>query len=146
MKKQQANNKTIASKGSVREFLAAVEPQRKREDALQLLALFEEVTGEPAVMWGSSIIGFGQYHYRYDSGREGDMCKTGFSPRKQNLVLYIMHGFESSQDLRDKLGKHKVGESCLYINKLEDVHLPTLKKLVKQDYKIMSQRYDCNDK
>lgn len=129
---KKAANKTVANKRSVSAFLKSVEHPGRRADAQQLLTLFEEVTGEPAVMWGTSIVGFGRYHYRYESGREGEHMKTGFSPRKQNLVLYIMPGFEASASLRERLGKYRVGKSCLYINKLDDVHLPTLRKLVEQ--------------
>jgi hypothetical protein len=99
----------------------------------------KQVTKAEPRMWGSSIVGFGSYHYKYESGREGDWFVTGFSPRKQNLTLYIMPGFESYGGLLGKLGKHKTGKSCLYVNTLEDVHLPTLKALIRQSVKHMNK-------
>jgi hypothetical protein len=95
----------------------------------------EEVTGHKPKMWGPSIVGFGSYHYKYDSGREGDWMVTGFSPRKKDLTLYIMMGFEKHQDLMKQLGKHSTGKSCLYIKRLSDIHMPTLKKLIKTSVK-----------
>ncbi|MCO5207271.1 MAG: DUF1801 domain-containing protein, partial [Anaerolineae bacterium] len=96
------------------------------------------VTGEPGALWGTSIVGFGTYHYKYASGREGDWFVTGFSPRKQNMTLYIMPGFEQYNDLLSKLGKHKTGKSCLYINKLDDVDLDVLRELVAQSADYMA--------
>ncbi len=136
-----ANNKTTANAKSVKTFLASVDNQRRRDDCAAVVEIMAQITGEQPKMWGSSIIGFGEYHYVYDSGREGDMLMVGVSPRKQNLVMYIMPGFEDMQDLAEKLGKHKVGKSCLYVNKLEDLHLPTLKKIIKRSYQIMRKRY-----
>jgi hypothetical protein len=117
---------------SVTELLSGVENQRRRADAFKVLELMQEVTGEKPEMWGTSIVGFGSYHYKYASGREGDWMKVGFSPRKQNLTLYIMDGFEHYNTLLGQLGKHSTGKSCLYINKLDDVDLNVLKKLVRQ--------------
>ena len=99
------------------------------------LALMKQVTQLEPQMWGSSIVGFGSYHYKYASGREGDMPLTGFSPRKRNLTLYIMGGLEQYDALLAKLGKHTTGKACLYIKRLDDVHLPTLKKLIQQSVK-----------
>ena len=99
------------------------------------------VTGEPAKMWGPSIIGFGQYHYRYDSGHEGDMCLIGFSPRKANLVLYVLPGFEGQADMLARLGKHKHGKGCLYINKLADVDLAVLEELAAASFKHMKAKH-----
>ena len=96
-------------------------------------------------MWGSSIIGFGSYHYQYESGREGDMPMTGFSPRAQSFSLYCMPGFDQVQDLLDKLGKHKTGRSCLYINKLDDVDNKVLKQLIKRDFDLMVKKYGCSE-
>ncbi len=127
-----AELKTKPTDADVLAFLHEVESEKKREDALAILALMQEVTGEPAKMWGSSIIGFGSYHYKYASGHEGDACLTGFSPRKQNLVLYILAGFEQYDALLAKLGKHKTGKSCLYINKLADIDQNVLRELVAQ--------------
>lgn len=123
--------KTQRSKKSVEAFLKGVEA-KYRADCRTVLELMKEVTGEKPAMWGTSMVGFGSYHYKGSSGREGDWFLTGFSPRKQNLTLYIMPGFERYQALLSKLGKHKTGKSCLYINSLGDIHMPTLRKLVKQ--------------
>jgi hypothetical protein len=94
-----------------------------------------EITGEEPAMWGSSIVGFGSYHYVYASGREGDWFLTGFAPRKQALTMYIMSGFSEYDELLEKLGKFKTGKACLYVKKLDDIHLPTLKKLIRQSVK-----------
>lgn len=124
--------KTQKNDASVEEFLNSVENERRREDGYKILELMTEVTGEEAAMWGSSIVGFGEYSYKYASGREGEWMLVGFSPRKQNLTLYIMSGFDEYDDLMSKLGKHRTGKSCLYINKLEDVDMKTLEKLVRK--------------
>lgn len=127
-----AELKTQPHEGSVEAFLNGVEDDGKREDAFALLKLMEEVTGEAATMWGDSIVGFGSYHYRYASGREGDWFLTGFSPRKRNLTLYIMAGFDRYDALLEKLGKFKTGKSCLYLKRLADVDLDVLRELVRQ--------------
>jgi hypothetical protein len=131
--------KTTPNDKSVNKFLKSVENDRRREDGLEVLKLFEEVTGMEPQMWGDSIIGFGRYHYKYASGREGEWMLTGFSPRKQNLTLYIMDGFDEYDKLLAKLGKHKTGKSCLYINKLEDVDLDVLRQLVKKSVEHMQK-------
>ncbi|MFN0191314.1 MAG: DUF1801 domain-containing protein [Aestuariivirga sp.] len=139
-------NKTKPAIVRVETFIAAV-PAGRREDAKVLLKLFKDVTGLPAKMWGPSIIGFGSYHYKYDSGREGDMCRAGFSPRKDKLTLYMMGGYCNPQTqkklaaLRAKLGKHKTGASCLYINKLADVDLKVLREMVEVDFAYMNKAY-----
>ena len=130
--------KTKKNEASVEGFLKSVENEKRREDSFVVLDLMKEVTGEEPTMWGTSIVGFGTYHYKYASGREGDWMKVGFSPRKQNMTLYLMDGFGSYGSLLDKLGKHKTGKSCLYINKLEDVDQTVLRELVKQSFKSMS--------
>jgi Domain of unknown function (DU1801) len=130
--------KTKKNEASVDGFLKSVENEKRREDSFVVLDLMKEVTGEKPTMWGTSIVGFGSYHYKGASGREGDWMKVGFSPRKQNMTLYIMDGFGSYDSLLDKLGKYKTGKSCLYINKLEDVDQTVLRKLVKQSFKSMS--------
>lgn len=127
-----AELKTKPTDTSVEAFLHGVENDKKREDAFAILALMQEITGEPPKLWGSSIIGFGSYHYKYASGHEGDACLTGFSPRKQNLVLYILAGFDQYDALMAKLGKYKTGKSCLYINKLADIDQTVLRELVAQ--------------
>ena len=132
-----AENKTVKTGASVDEFMAAVENRRRREDGLVLLDMMRDVTGLEPEMWGPSIIGFGSYHYRYESGREGDMPLIGFSPRKQSLSLYIMSGFDEYQELLGKLGKHRTGASCLYINKLADVDMGVLQEMVSQSVEHM---------
>jgi hypothetical protein len=127
-----AELKTKRNDASVEKFLNGVKDERKRADCFEILKLMEEATGAPAEMWGTSIIGFGKYHYKYASGREGDWMLTGFSPRAQNITLYIMAGFEGYGDLLAQLGRHSTGKSCLYIKKLDDVDKKVLKKLVKQ--------------
>ena len=127
-----AELKTKPNDQDVEAFLNSVENEKKRQASYTLKELMEEVTGAEAKMWGDSIVGFGNYHYKYKSGREGDWFLTGFSPRKQNLTLYIMAGFSGYDNLLKDLGKYKTGKSCLYINKLEDVNLDVLQELVKQ--------------
>jgi hypothetical protein len=124
--------KTQKNEASVSEFLNGVENDKKREDSFAVMKLMQEVVGEEPAMWGSSIIGFGGYHYKYASGREANWFLTGFSPRKKNLTLYIMSGFDNYETLLADLGKYSTGKSCLYINKLEDVDMTTLRKLVKE--------------
>ncbi len=125
-----AQNKTQRNDGDVLAYLESVTHKRRREDSLVMLNLMEEVTGEPAEMWGTSIVGFGSYHFRYESGREGDFMLTGFAPRKQALTLYIMGGHERHAALFARLGKHRTGSSCLYINKLADIDMDVLRELV----------------
>ena len=127
-----AENKTVKTGASVDEFMAGVENKRRREDGLVLMEMMRDVTGLEPEMWGPSIIGFGSYHYRYESGREGDIPLIGFSPRKSSLSLYIMSGFDGQEDLLSKLGKHRTGASCLYINKLSDVDMGVLREMVSQ--------------
>ena len=126
-----AELKTRPTDESVQAFLEGVENQKRKEDSFQILDLMKVATGEEPRMWGDSIIGFGTYRYKYKSGKEGEWMLTGFSPRKQNLTLYIMSGFENYEDLLGRLGKYKTGKSCLYINKIEDVDQEVLKELVK---------------
>jgi hypothetical protein len=125
-----AELKTTPNEQSVEEFLNSVADEKKRQDCLAVLDLMKKATGAEPKMWGSSIVGFGEYHYKYESGREGDWFLTGFSPRKQNLTLYIMAGFTRYDELMAQLGKYKTGKSCLYIKKLEDVNMDVLRKLV----------------
>jgi hypothetical protein len=126
------DNKTEPIDKDVMGFLHAIPDQQRREDCLALVALMREATGEPPRMWGGPIVGFGQYHYRYASGREGDWFLAGFSPRKQNLTIYVMAGFDRYDELLASLGKHTTDKSCLYIKRLADVDQPTLKELVRQ--------------
>lgn len=116
------------------EFVAAVEHPTRRQDALHLVELMSEVSGEEPVMWGPTIVGFGQRHYRYESGHEGDEPLMGFSPRKANLVLYALQDAPGSAELLADLGKHRLGKSCLYVNKLADVDLKVLRELMELNY------------
>ncbi len=136
-----AELKTTPNQQSVTQFLDSVEDEQKHADGYALLELMQEVTGEPPRMWGDSIVGFGSYHYRYASGREGDWFLTGFSPRKQNLTLYIMAGFDRYETLLEQLGKHKTGKSCLYIKRLEDVDRQVLRQLVEESVQHMKKTY-----
>jgi len=136
-----AELKTKQTDQSVTKFLNKVADKKRREDCFTILEMMKQITKMEPKMWGSSIIGFGTYHYKYESGHEGDMCLIGFSPRKQSLTLYIMPGFGNYVDLMKKLGKHKTGKACLYINKLEDVDVATLKKLIKEGFTYMAKRY-----
>lgn len=131
--------KTQKNDASVEEFLDSVENEKKRQDSYAILELMKDVTGEEPAMWGTSIVGFGSYHYKYASGRENEWFLVGFSPRKQNLTLYIMSGFDEYESLLEDLGKHKTGKSCLYINKLEDVDLSTLRDLVEKSVAHMAE-------
>lgn len=131
--------KTTPNDSSVEDFLNSVENDKRRQDGFEFLKLIEEVTGLEPKMWGDSIIGFGSYQYKYASGREGDWMLVGFSPRKKNTTLYILTGFEGYVDLMEKLGKHKTGKSCLYINKLDDVDQNVLKELVRQSVEHMKK-------
>ena len=134
-----AELKTKRNKGDVKAFLNSVPDERKRQDSFTILELMKTVTGVEPEMWGESIVGFGNYHYKYASGREGDWFLTGFSPRKQNLTLYIMAGFDGYDQLLNKLGKHTTGKSCLYIKKIEDVDVGVLKELVKKSVEHMEK-------
>ena len=134
-------NKTRPTHSSVDDFVAAVENERRREDARAVRAMMERVTGWEPKMWGPSIVGFGEYHYKYESGREGDFLITGFSPRKSALTIYIMPGFARYEALMDKLGKHRTGKSCLYINRLDDVDLSVLEELVTRSVEYMTEKY-----
>lgn len=126
---------------SVETFLAAVEPPQRREDARAVCAILAEVSGEAAAMWGTSIIGFGRYHYRYASGHEGDAALVGFSPRKTSLVLYLAPDIGLKDDLLSRLGKHKTGKGCLYVNRLSDVNVEVLKALVTSTIAALKARY-----
>ena len=134
-----AELKTKVNNASVDKFLKSVKDERVREDCYKILDIMQKATKAEPKMWGTSIIGFGSYHYKYASGREGEWMLTGFSPRKQNLTLYIMPGFDEYDSLMKDLGKHTTGKSCLYIKKLEDVDTKVLKKLVTESVKKMKQ-------
>src|SRR3989344_3190783 len=134
--------KTKPTKQSVKEFINKVEDEQKRRDSFEMLAMMEKITGEKAVMWGSSIIGFGSYHYKSErSKQEGDWPLIGFSPRKQNLTLYIMSGFKDNQALLKKLGNHKTSVGCLYIKRLSDVNKAVLINLIEKSFHYMRETY-----
>ena len=130
-----AELKTKPTEASVKEFLNQIPDKERRDDCFAIAKMMEEATGAKPKMWGPSIVGFGSFHYKYDSGREGDWLLTGFSPRKNDLTLYLMMGFEQHGELMQQLGKYKTSKSCLYIKRLSDVHAPTLKKLIKASLK-----------
>ncbi len=142
-----AENKTRENDGDVAAFIASVEHDGRRNDALELLDMFKSITGEEPKMWGDTIIGFGCYHYKYDSGREGDMCRSGFSPRKQNLSLYVLGCTSESEnkakqkDLLEKLGPHKRGSSCLYVTRLDRIDRGVLAELIAFDMEAMDKKY-----
>jgi hypothetical protein len=124
--------KTKATDQDVDQFLDAIPDERRRQDCREVAALMRDVTGAEPKMWGPSIVGFGSYHYRYASGREGDWMLTGFSPRKDSLTLYLSYGLEEHSELLQRLGKHKVGKACLYIKRMADVDQGVLRELVEQ--------------
>ena len=135
-------NKTVPTEQSAEQFIATVENEVKREDSLSLLRMMSDITDRPPVMWGSSLIGFGTYHYKYASGREGDFFLTGFSPRKQALTIYIMPGFSEYEEILANLGKYKTGKSCLYVKKLDDIDRDLLKDLITRSVAYMRDNYD----
>ena len=126
-----AEPKTKPTTASVKEFLNQISDKERRDDCFTVAKIMEEITGDKPKMWGPSIVGFGTFHYKYASGREGDWPVAAFSPRKKDLTLYLTPGFERHTEMMQKLGKHSTGKSCLYIKRLSDIHLPTLKKLIK---------------
>jgi hypothetical protein len=136
-----AEIKTKATEVSVDDFIEAVPDPQRREDAKTVRAMFERLTGEPARMWGPTIIGFGSYHYKYESGHEGVMCRMGFSPRKAELVLYVLTGFAGQQALLARLGKHRTGKVCLYIKKLPDVDEAVLEEIATKALAHMNEKY-----
>jgi len=135
-----AELKTKQNEASVAAFLDSVADKQKRADSKEIAAMMEAVSKQPAKMWGSAIIGCGSYHYKYDSGHEGDMCLIGFSPRKANIALY-MYGREDYEDLLPKLGKHKLSKGCTYINKLSDVDTKVLKEIMKRSLAYMKRAH-----
>ena len=138
-----AELKTKPTNASVSTFIKSIENETRRKDCQQLSKLMGEITGKRAKMWGDGIVGFGKYHYKYNSGREGDFFVTGFSPRKQNLTIYIMPGFSNYKTLLKKIGKHKTSVSCLYIKTLADTDLSVLKNLIQRSVKDMQKLYKC---
>jgi hypothetical protein len=138
--KKSSVHKTVVNTKSVDAFLKKA-PAKYGDDCQKLIEIMSSITKEDPKMWGPSIVGFGQYHYVYESGREGDMCLTGFSPRSGALSLYVLSGFDDKPELMESLGKYKTGKGCLYIKSLDDVHIPTLKKLIRQSVSTIKKRY-----
>jgi hypothetical protein len=134
-------NKTQATPVDPTRFIAAVPDDKQRADAVTLDAMMTRLSGEPATMWGPSIIGYGRYHYRYDSGREGEMCRIGFSPRKGQTVLYLVDGYDGKDAQLAALGKHKIGKACLYIKRLSDVDTGVLEAMISDSLDYMAQKY-----
>lgn len=135
-----AELKTKPNDGDVLALLNGVEDSQKKSDCFELLDLMKEITGVDPIMWGGSIVGFGSYHYKYASGREGDWFLAGFSPRKQNISIYIMAGFSQQTDLLEKLGKHKTGKGCLYIKRLSDIDRAVLKTMIQRSVDTLSNK------
>ena len=134
-----AELKTKETNASVEVFLNQIADETRREDCFKIAQMMEEITGKQPKMWGPSIVGFGSYRYKYASGREGDWPIAAFSPRKQDLTIYLLPCIASYSDLMPPLGKHRSSKSCLYIKRLSDIHVPTLKKLIRQSIKTMKQ-------
>ena len=135
-----AEVKTRVNDASVVDFLSSVADEQKQKDSFEILKIMKKITGEEPKMWGSSIVGFGSYHYKGASGREGDWMQIGFSPRKQNITLYIIPGFERYPGLMKKLGKYTTGKSCLYVKRLSDVDVAVLKELITESLKVMKKQ------
>ncbi|MEM8920553.1 MAG: DUF1801 domain-containing protein [Pseudomonadota bacterium] len=137
--------KTSATNADVQAFLNSIEPDRRREDGLKLLDFMNRVTGLAPKMWGPSMVGYGRYAYKYESGREGEYFLTGFSPRKSSLTVYVMPGYRDLAEPLSRLGKHKLGKSCLYINKLSDVEMDVLEEIVREGVAYMRSNYETWD-
>lgn len=133
--------KTLPTAMSVKDFISKVENPVRRKDAETALAMYKAITGAEPKMWGPSIIGYGAYHYKYESGREGDMCAAGFSPRDSAMVFYVMGGVQEADSLYRRLGKYKVGKSCLYVNKLSDVDVGVLGQIIAKSWAYMKRTY-----
>lgn len=136
--------KTKVNDTSVAAFIDSVDDEDQRADARALVDMMRDATGAEPKMWGSSIVGFGSYHYRYDSGREGDWMMCGFSPRKGKMSLYIMPGLEKYARFLEKLGKHSTGKSCLYVRKLDDVDREVLRRLIETAVRDMRAKYETS--
>jgi hypothetical protein len=142
-RKSMSSNKTMPTGESVDEFLNAVPDERKRQDCRNLVETMKAITGEDPAMWGSSLVGFGQYHYRYASGHEGDFFLTGFAPRKSALTVYIMPGCARYEGLLQRMGPHKTGKSCLYLKSLETIDRGILEEIIRDSVACMREKYDC---
>lgn len=138
-----SSNKTVETDASVETFIDSVEDEQKKKDSWDLVEMMTRITGKPPRMWGSSLVGFGRYHYRYASGREGDFFITGFSPRKTALTVYVMPGFDDYTGQLDKLGPYKTGKSCLYLKNLDTVDREVLESIIADSVEVMRSRYEC---
>ncbi|MBG6235695.1 hypothetical protein IWX76_002263 [Pedobacter sp. CAN_A7] len=136
-----ATNKTMETSASVAEFIAAVENEQQRKDSDELIKMMKTVTAQEPKMWGPSIIGFGSYHYKYDSGHEGDAPLIGFSPRKTAISLYVFTGLEEHKPLLEGMGKFKMGKACIYVKKLQDLHEDKLMEVMKETITFLTSRY-----
>jgi len=136
-----SQNKTVATQVEVSDFVENIDDVKQKEEAKLLIKIMKKITGEKAIIWGDSIIGFGEYHYKYTSGREGDFLKIGFSPRKNNFSIYIMPGMKRYPELMNNLGKYKTGKSCLYIKNLDQIDMNVLESLIDKAYQYMSEEY-----
>ena len=140
-----AKNKTVETEMKVSDYIANIEDDSRRADCQKILDMMSRISGNDPKIWGTSlksgIVGFGNYHYKYDSGREGDSLRTGFSSRAQNISIYIMPGYQDFDDELSRLGKHKMGKSCLYIKRLSDVDETVLEEIVTKGLKIMAEKY-----
>ncbi len=134
-------NKTKPTEQTAEAFLNKIEDETLRADCFAISKMMQQVSGMPPVMWGTAIIGFGKYSYKYESGREGEICLMGFSPRKQNITLYVLCGFDGQEALLEKLGKHKTGGGCLYIKKLKDVDTTVLESLIRQSFNFKKKEH-----
>jgi hypothetical protein len=139
-----AEQKTKPSEKSVEEFLDNIDDEEARDDCYSLLKMMKKITRAEPKLWGGSIVGFGQYYYKYASGHEGDSCLTGFSPRKQAISVYLMPGFEGHSKLLEKLGKYKAGKGCLYIKKLKDVDSNVMEELIRESVSWLKGKYPKN--
>ena len=134
-------NKTVKTDASVQDYMDAITPEARKADCEVLLAMMQEISGHPPKMWGASIVGFGEYHYKYESGREGDASRIGFSSRAQGIAIYIMPGAEQMKEEFSSLGKHKMGKSCLTIKRLSDINELTLVQIMQKSLDIMAEKY-----
>ena len=138
-----AGLKTKPTRSSVTAYIKSIKDYKRRKDCIAVMAMMRQITGKPPKMWGTSIVGYGNYHYKYKSGREGDWFITGFAPRKQNLTIYIMPGFSKYSNIMKNLGKYKLGVSCLYIKSLADVDEKLLAELIEKSVADMRTMYEC---
>jgi len=140
-----AKNKTVKTKASPDDYIAAIKSEDRKTDIQAIHNMMADMTGWEPKMWGPSIVGFGDYHYKYDSGREGDFMRIGYSSRAQNITIYVMPGYQDFDDELARLGKHKMGKSCLYIKRLSDVDEDVLKEIMQKGLDIMAEKYPLED-